>query len=179
MFASDAVGAREMQLRAMAAVARRNAAAADRGARASMAVQHANTAAHATSSHHYTWTGMGYHDASEPVMFDATFLHEPTFTFGVTVTNYSINSGSESQAPAGTATVRHWIRNRNGLYIGATFSVYVHQMTSWYGGAGGGGYVPTSVFMLSFSGVAYRAITIEAATEMRTVIERLPGFGGL
>lgn len=129
--------------------------AAQERARKEVAVQGENRARLAVSEHQVQTVGVGNLRHPEIIKFAVVFLEEPQFNSGTGLVKHP--SPTAWFDPAGTSTVRSWVQNDRGLYIGVrmAFRVEMDRDTAPEGAT------PPAVELvhfLTFTGVAYKNI---------------------
>lgn len=132
-----------------------------------------NAARPATQYFHQQTTGTGFIRATVPVTFEITFLDEPVFSYGAAVA--SMPNGADYQDPFAFATLRAWLRNDRGFYVGCYMSYNVS--VNFIDGSAGATPKVTMVHHLSFYGMAYKAMTSQLLTDVQNIQARPTGTG--
>jgi hypothetical protein len=132
-----------------------------------------NSARPATQYFHQQTTGTGFIRATAPITFDITFLEEPCYSYGAAAA--AVPNSADFQDPFAFATLRSWVRDARGFYLGCYMSYNVS--VNFADGTLGATPKVTMVHHLSFYGMAYKAMNSQMLTEVQNIAARPAGTG--
>jgi hypothetical protein len=157
--------------------------AQESAARAANAQAVINSAGQATSQHTITGKGIGTLSVTDPIVFTVPFRQQPHFTQATGV----ISKLPSAQDPRGQVSVRRWIQDDKGNFTGANITLWigpdtalvktkkVRQPDGTFKDVVEDGTTALDQaeyvmqFYLTFTGLAYKALTDDVMTKMDDV----------
>lgn len=131
--------------------------------RGALATLRENTARLAVSQHSYLTLGTGDVVPPKPIMFSVVFVHQPTFTSGLALTQVPDAAYlARWSLPEATVGIWRWVRDEHERWVGAQVFFGIRQGVK----QGSVEPRPRLTHFLSFQGVAMKALDVSLGVDI-------------